>query len=78
MKTKVNRAMSVRRFWGLMDDGRKRSEGDTRRQVEILTEELAESPANEIVGFDERLERLIRPTPVPSSRSFSSPFFLRR
>ncbi len=44
--------MEITEFWELIDKTREAAKGDARKQSELLTEELAKLPAEEIISFE--------------------------
>jgi hypothetical protein len=47
------RAMDAAAFWELIDKTREAAGGDPRKQHDLLINELAQLPENEILSFDE-------------------------
>ena len=45
--------MDITEFWKLIDKTRVAASGDAQKQSDLLTEELAKLPAEEIISFDE-------------------------
>lgn len=45
--------MDITEFWKLIDKTRETANGDPRKQSDLLTEELAKLPENEIILFDQ-------------------------
>lgn len=44
--------MDITKFWELVDKTREDASGDPRKQSDLLTDALAQLPANDIVAFD--------------------------